>query len=65
MPPADFGFLIGTLYVQGAMSLGLLANPATKKAVRETGKYVTVYAKQADGSWKIVDDISTPRSACR
>jgi hypothetical protein len=32
MPPADFGFLIGTLYIQAAMSLGLLANPATKKA---------------------------------
>jgi hypothetical protein len=32
MPPADFGFLIGTLYIQGAMALGLLANPATKKA---------------------------------
>jgi hypothetical protein len=31
MPPADFGFLIGTLYIQGAMALGLLLNPATKK----------------------------------
>jgi hypothetical protein len=32
IPPADFGFLIGTLYIQGAMALGLLANPATKKS---------------------------------
>ena len=31
MPPADLGFLIGTLYIQGAMSLGLLPNPASKK----------------------------------
>jgi hypothetical protein len=32
MPPADLGFLIGTLYIQGAMALGLLPNPATKKS---------------------------------
>lgn len=32
MPPPDFGFLIGTLYIQGAMALGLLVNPVTKKA---------------------------------
>jgi hypothetical protein len=38
MPPADLGFLIGTLYVQGAMSLGLLANPATKKAEVHLGQ---------------------------
>jgi hypothetical protein len=31
-PPADFGFLIGTLYIQGAMALGLLPNPVTKKS---------------------------------
>jgi hypothetical protein len=32
MPPADLSFLIGSIYIQGAMSLGLMANPATKKA---------------------------------
>jgi len=32
LPPADLGFLIGTLYIQGAMSLGLLPNPMTKQA---------------------------------
>ena len=32
LPPADLGFLIGTLYIQGAMALGLLPNPMTKKA---------------------------------
>lgn len=31
MPPAELGFLIGTLYIQGAMALGLLPNPMTKK----------------------------------
>ena len=28
--------------------------------VREAGKYLTVYAKQNDGSWKIVDDMTNP-----
>lgn len=32
LPPADLAFLIGTLYIQGAMALGLLLNPLTKKA---------------------------------
>ncbi len=32
LPPADLAFLIGTLYIQGAMALGLLLNPVTKKA---------------------------------
>jgi uncharacterized protein (TIGR02246 family) len=32
-------------------------NPKTKKAVSEKGKYVTVFKKQADGSWKSVADI--------
>ena len=29
----------------------------TKKVVSEKGKYVTVYMKQADGSWKCIADI--------
>jgi uncharacterized protein (TIGR02246 family) len=32
-------------------------NPKTKKAVSEKGKYVTVFKKQSDGSWKAVADI--------
>jgi hypothetical protein len=32
LPPADLAFLIGTLYIQGAMALGLLPNPVTEKA---------------------------------
>jgi hypothetical protein len=32
MPPPDFMFLIGTLYLQGAMALGMLPNPITNKS---------------------------------
>jgi hypothetical protein len=32
MPPADLTFLVGTLYLQGAMALGLLPNPVSNKA---------------------------------
>jgi uncharacterized protein (TIGR02246 family) len=35
-------------------------NPATKKMGVMDGSYVTVFRKQADGSWKVVQDISTP-----
>jgi len=31
LPPANFSFLISTLYLQGAISLGVLPNPATNK----------------------------------
>jgi ketosteroid isomerase-like protein len=46
-------------YSRGAYVL-TMTDGATKKAARETGKYVTVYGKQADGRWKIVEDVSTP-----
>ena len=32
LPPANLSFLIGTLYLQGAMALGLLPNPVTGKS---------------------------------
>ncbi len=32
LPPASLSFLLGTLYLQGAIALGLLPNPVTKKA---------------------------------
>lgn len=31
LPPADLTFLVGTLYLQGALGLGLLPNPTTQK----------------------------------
>jgi uncharacterized protein (TIGR02246 family) len=34
-------------------------DPKTKKPVREHGNYVEVYKKQADGSWKVAEDIAT------
>jgi len=49
-------------YTQGTYSL-TTTDPKTKKPITEKGKYVTVYRKQADGSWKVVADIwnSDPR----
>ncbi len=38
LPPPNLSFLIGTLYIQGAMSLGLLVNPVTKKADVQLGR---------------------------
>jgi len=35
-------------------------DPKTKKVVNGQGTYVTVFKKQADGSWKAVADIATP-----
>jgi hypothetical protein len=32
LPPANLSFLVGTLYLQGAMALGLLPNPVTNKS---------------------------------
>jgi uncharacterized protein (TIGR02246 family) len=43
-------------YSQGTYSM-TSANPKTKKPATEKGKYVTVFKKQADGSWKAVADI--------
>jgi uncharacterized protein (TIGR02246 family) len=31
-----------------------------KKKVLEKGKYVEVYKKQADGSWKVIEDMNNP-----
>ena len=46
-------------YSEGTYSM-TMTNPKTKKPEIEKGKYVTVYKKQADNSWKAVEDISTP-----
>jgi uncharacterized protein (TIGR02246 family) len=49
----DMAFTHGTFHVT-------YTNPATKKMDMMDGTYVTVFRKQADGSWKVVEDISTP-----
>lgn len=38
-------------------------NPKTHAVETETGSYVTVYRKAADGAWKAVADINTPGPA--
>jgi ketosteroid isomerase-like protein len=38
-------------------------DPSTKKPKTETGSYLTVYRKAADGSWKAVEDFTTPGPA--
>ena len=38
-------------------------DPATKQPKTETGSYLTVYRKAADGSWKAVEDFTTPGPA--
>ena len=43
------------VYSQGAYTM-TMTNPKTKKPMTDKGKYLTVYAKQADGSWKAVAD---------
>jgi uncharacterized protein (TIGR02246 family) len=43
------------VYSQGTYTM-TLTNPKTKKPMTGKGKYLTVYTKQADGSWKVVAD---------
>jgi uncharacterized protein (TIGR02246 family) len=48
-------------YSQGTYSF-TGTDAKSKKAVSETGRYVEVYKKQADGSWKVVEDINSPEA---
>ena len=43
------------VYTQGTYTL-TMTNPKTKKPMTDKGKYLTIYTKQADGSWKAVAD---------
>jgi len=43
------------VYSEGAYTM-TMTNPKTKKPMTDKGKYLTVYMKQADGSWKAVSD---------
>ncbi|MGA1998300.1 MAG: SgcJ/EcaC family oxidoreductase [Bryobacteraceae bacterium] len=42
-------------YSQGTYTM-TVTNPKTQKPMTHKGKYLTVYTKQADGSWKAVAD---------
>jgi uncharacterized protein (TIGR02246 family) len=44
-------------YTQGTYSM-TMTNPKTKKVVTEKGKYLTVYKKQSDGTWKAIEDMN-------
>lgn len=44
------------VYTVGSYSM-TMSDPKEKKPVTDKGKYVTVYKKQADGSWKAVADM--------
>jgi len=43
-------------YTEGSYML-TVTDPASKKIVHDHGSYVTTYRRQADGSWKAVEDI--------
>jgi uncharacterized protein (TIGR02246 family) len=43
-------------YSQGVYTM-TMTDAKTKKPATEKGKYVTVYKKQADGSWKAIEDM--------
>jgi len=43
------------VYSQGTYSM-TMTDPKTKKPMTDKGKFLTAYAKQADGSWKAVAD---------
>jgi uncharacterized protein (TIGR02246 family) len=46
----DFVYTVGTYSMT-------LSRPSDKKAVTDKGKYLTVFKKQPDGSWKAVADM--------
>ena len=43
------------VFTQGTVT-STMTNPKTKKPMTIQGKYLTIYTKQADGSWKAVAD---------
>lgn len=50
------------VYTQGTYSM-TLTNPKTKKPMTDKGKFLTVYMKQADGTWKVTADTFNSDSA--
>ena len=43
-------------FAQGSYTM-TMTNPKTKKGATDKGKYLTVFKKQADGTWKAVEDM--------
>jgi uncharacterized protein (TIGR02246 family) len=43
------------VYTQGTYTM-TITDPKTRKPMTDKGKFLTVYARQADGSWKAVAD---------
>jgi uncharacterized protein (TIGR02246 family) len=50
------------VYSQGTYTL-TTTDAKTKKVKTENGKYLTIYRKQADGSWKVAADAAVPNTA--
>jgi hypothetical protein len=56
MPPATLTFLVSTLYLQGAIAMGLMPNPVTKKAdvqleqARHTIDMLTMLEQKTEGN---------------
>src|SRR5262245_37773413 len=46
-------------YTRGVYTF-INTDPKTNQRVTEKGKYITVYKKQADGSWKAIQDMNSP-----
>jgi uncharacterized protein (TIGR02246 family) len=44
------------VYTQGTYTMTMTNPKNKKKTITDKGKYLTIYAKQADGSWKAVAD---------
>ncbi len=49
------------VYSQGTYTM-TMTDPKTKKPMTDKGKFLTVYTKQADGSWKVAADTSNSDS---
>jgi uncharacterized protein (TIGR02246 family) len=43
------------VYLQGTYTMSMTA-PKTKKPMTDKGKYLTIFTKQSDGSWKAIAD---------
>lgn len=50
-----------TAWSKGSFSLRY-TDPETKGAAGYSGFYLTLFAKQKDGSWKVTEDMATPAS---